>query len=247
MSKEVWIGKKGIRYWYYKYRDSEYFSLTVTITSIVVCLVLVFQIILPQMYNWFSIREEIVATRERIAVLEQNINFMNNLDRNSLNAQVETATTALPPEKDFGSMLDVLAASSITSGVSLNDFSFQVGDVASSSGLITDVKHSGLTSIKITVVASGTVNTVRKFIQNIEKSIPVSEVVNIDGSGQTISVSIQFYQKPISKITIQEDQPLQSLSAEKTSLLQELATWKKSAPLINVDATTATRGAMPLF
>lgn len=247
MSKEVWVGKKGFRYWYYKYRDSEYFSLAVMVCSVVVCLVLLFQVILPQMYSWFSIREEIVATRERIAVLEQNINFMNNLDRGQLNAQVDTATTALPPEKDFGSMLDVIAASSISSGVSLNDFSFQVGDVASSSGLVTDVRHQGLASIKVTVVAVGTVDGVRKFVENIEKSIPVAEVVNIDGNGQTISVSVQFYQKPIATVDIKEDQPLQQLSAEKIALLQQLASWKRSGPLPNLDAATATQGAMPLF
>lgn len=247
MSKEVWIGKKGFRYWYYKYRDSEYFSLAVMVASIVVCLVLIFQVLLPQLYSWFSIRDEIASTRERIGVLESNINFINNLDKARLNSQVETVTTALPPEKDFGSMLDVIGAASIASGVNLNDFSFQVGDVASSSGLVTDVRHQGLASIKVTVVAVGTVDGVRRFIDNVEKSIPVSEIVNIDGSGQTISVSIQFYQKPIANVDIHEDQPLTPLSDEKTALLQKLASWKKSSPLPNLDATTATRGAMPLF
>lgn len=247
MSKEVWIGKKGFRYWYYKYRDSEYFSLAVMLSSVVICLVLIFQLILPQIYSWFSIREEIIATRERISVLQDNINFMNNLDRAVLNSQVDTATTALPPEKDFGSMLDVIAAASIASGVSLNDFSFQVGDVESSKGLVTDVRHHGLASIKVTVVAVGTVDGVRRFIENLEQSIPVSEVVNIDGSGQTVSVSVQFYQKPIADVDIKEDQPLQPLSSEKVALLQKLASWKKSSPLPNLNTNTSTRGAMPLF
>lgn len=247
MKTETWIGKKGARYWYYKYRDSEYLSVAMIVGTVIACLFLIFTVIIPQVTNWFSIRDEIVATRAKITVLQDNINFMNNLDKGMLNSQLSTATNALPPEKDFGSMLDVLSEASVTSGVSLNDFSFQVGNVASSSGAITDTQRKGLASIKITVVAVGTVDRVRRFIQTLEKTVPVSELVNIDGSGQTISLSIQFYQKSLPDLQIQPDQPLSPLSAEKVNLLQQLATWKKSQPFQMVDETNASASAVPLF
>ncbi len=247
MSKEVWVGKKGSRYWYYKYRDSEYFSVALTALTVIGCLMLVFNVIIPQFTSWFSIREEIIATRERISVLENNINFMNNLDRNSLNTQLETATTALPPEKEFGSMLDSLSAAAVTSGVSLNDFSFQVGNVASSSGQAGDARHKDVAAIKITLVAVGPIANVKEFISDLEKSIPVTEVVNIDGSGQTVSLSVQFYQKDLPQIDIQADKPLTPLSAERTALIQDLAKWKRTQPLQGFDAPSGSAGAMPLF
>ncbi|MBA3724507.1 MAG: hypothetical protein H0W89_06530 [Candidatus Levybacteria bacterium] len=247
MSKEVWVGKKDSRYWYYKYRDSEYFSIALTSLTVIGCLVLVFNVIIPQFAGWFSIREEIIATRARIAILESNINFMNNLDRNALNTQLDTATTALPTEKEFGPMLDALSAAAVSSGVSLNDFSFQVGNVASSSGQAADARHKDVAAIKITLVATGPIANVKKFISNLEKSIPVTEVVNIDGSNQTVSLSIQFYQKNVPQIDIQADKPLAPLSAEKTALIQDLAKWKRSQPLPNLDATAGSAGAIPLF
>ncbi len=247
MSKETWVGKKGLRYWYYKYRDSEYFSLGFTALTVVGCVILLFYIIIPQVTSWFSIRDEIVATRERINILQDNINFMNNLDKGQMNSQMQTAAGALPPEKDFGAMLDVLSNAAVTSGVSLNDFSFQVGNVASSSGLVLDSRHKNIASVKITVVALGTVSEVKKFINVVQNSVPISEVVNIDGSGQTISVSIQFYQKNLKDIKIQEDQPLKQLSAEKFALLQQLNTWKKSQPGVNLDGPEASGPALPLF
>ena len=247
MSKETWIGKKGLRYWYYKYRDSEYFSLGFTAVTVVGCIVLLFYVIIPQVTSWFSIRDEIIATRARIAVLQDNINFMNNLDKGQMNAQIQTAAGALPPEKDFGSMLDLLANASVTSGVSLNDFTFQVGNVASSSGMVTDSRHKNIASVKITVVALGTVTQVKNFITAVQNSIPVSEVVNIDGSGQTISLSIQFYQKSLKDVNIQPDQPLKPLSAEKFALLQQLNTWKKNQAAPAFEASDASSAAMPLF
>jgi hypothetical protein len=247
MSKDTWIGRKGFRYYYYKYRDSEYFSLGLMTVTIVTCLVLIFNILIPQVNSWFSIRDEIIATRERIAILQENINFMNNLDRNALNNQLATATGVLPPEKDFGSMLNVLADASISSGVALNDFSFQVGNVASSSGLVNDSKHKNLASIKITVVALGSIENVKKYIETVEKSVPVSEVVNIDGSGQTVSLSILFFQKTLPQITLQADKKIEPLAAEKANLLQQLAAWRKAQPRATVTDPTASGGALPLF
>jgi hypothetical protein len=254
MSKDKWIGKKDARYYYYKYRDSEYFSLGWMALVVVVCLVLIFNIIIPQLTTWFSIRDEIVATRQRIDVLQQNIAFMNNLNKNELDSQLATATNVLPPEKDFGSMLNVLADASISSNVSLNDFSFQVGNVASSSAAAapgaaagTESRYRGLASIKITVVVAGTVDNIRRFIQTVEKSVPVSEIVNIDGSGQTISISVQFYQKSLPNIALQPDQKLQPLSADKVNLLQQLATWRKSQPVPDLSGEVGSASALPLF
>lgn len=245
MRKETWIGKKGMRYWYYKYRDSEYFSLGIMFSVVLACIFLIFQVIVPQVNSWFSIRDETIATSQRIAILQENINYMNNLDKGLLQSQLNTATNALPTVKDFGSILDIVADASVASGVSLNDYSFQVGDVASSSGgLDIDTKRKGLTSIKITVVAAGTIEKVKRFIQTLEKSLPVSEVVDIDGSGETLSISIQFYQKSVPDIKLEEDKPLTSLSAEQSNLLQQLAAWRKARPL---QSTPASSGAMPLF
>src|ERR1700722_7297240 len=105
MSKEVWIGKKGFRYWYYKFRDSDFYPLTTVGLTIIVCFMLLIYWIIPELNNWFSIRNEVIAARSRIAVLQQNINFMNNLDKTTLNQQLQVSTQALPADKDFGDIL----------------------------------------------------------------------------------------------------------------------------------------------
>ena len=90
MNNDTWIGKKGFRYFYYKFRDSEYYGLAIIGVTLLVCAVLLFNIIIPEVTQWFSIRDEVIATREQIATLQQNINFINNLDKNALNSQLQT-------------------------------------------------------------------------------------------------------------------------------------------------------------
>jgi hypothetical protein len=171
---------------------------------------------------------------------------MNSLDRNMVNNQLTTASMALPPEKDFGAMLDSLSSAAVSSGVSLNDFSFQVGSVASSSGLFSDVRYKDLASIKISLVAQGSINNMKRFITSLENSMPLSEVVTIDGSGQTASLTIEFYQKTFPNIVLNDDKPLAPLSAEKNILLQKLAAWKKDQP-IGVNTPSGSDSALPLF
>src|SRR5258708_1652220 len=148
MKNDGWIGKKGFRYWYYRFRDSEYYSLVVIGVTILICLILLFNVIIPEVTQWFSIRDEVIATRQKIAVLQQNINLMNNLDKNKLNGQLQTASDALPPEKNFGFMLNAISSAASLSNVSLNDFAFQVGNLDNTKGQVTDSQFKGVTSLE---------------------------------------------------------------------------------------------------
>lgn len=247
MRNDGWIGKKGLRYWYYRYRDSQYYAMVVIGLSVTVCLLLLFNVIIPQINQWFSIRQQVVETRERIAILEDNINFVNNLDRGRLETQLQNASTALPPEKDFGSMLNVLSNAALNSGVALNDYSFQVGNIASSSGVQTNIKTPGLDSVRITVVVNGQLEGILRFIRTMQTSVPLSEVVSIDGSGQNMSISVQFYQKPYPDITIPETDRLTPIADEKVLLLQELSGWDRPTRILESTSSSGSGAVVPLF
>lgn len=245
MSKEVWIGKKGFRYWYYRLRDSEYYSLILIGFTVLICLMLIFGIIMPQLTNWFSIRQETIATRERIAVLQNNINYLNNLDRNKVAANVDTVTSALPIEKDFSAMLAVVSDAAISSNVAMNDFTFQVGAVTGSKVAQNQPKNA-LSSVRLTLVVVGSMENVKRFINKVESSVPVAEVVNIDGTDQAVAISIQFYQKDFPDIKVNDDKQLEDLPAEKLAILQKLQSMKKPLP-VDFGSSSASGGGIPLF
>lgn len=248
MSKDVWVGKKGLRFWYYRYRDSEYLTFGIIGGIVAVCVMLIFWVILPQLSSWFSIRDEIIATRSRIETLEKNITFVNSLDRAKLDSQLQTASTALPAEKDFNAMLDVIASAAVEANVAMNDFSFQVGNVSSSKGNTTDARYRDLASIRITLVVVGTVDGVKRFVTSVENSVPVTEVINIDGSDKTVAVSIQFFQKSFPDIKIDDTKELTPLSQKKVALLEKLDSWKR-APVYqgNFSSPTGSESGIPLF
>ena len=119
MDKDVYWGKKSLRFWYLRYKDSPYYSLGWIIISFMTCFVLITYFVLPQLQSWFSIREEVIATRARITNINNNITYMSSLDRSVLNKQLEVAVTALPAEKNFDAILNAVSDASLEAGVSL--------------------------------------------------------------------------------------------------------------------------------
>lgn len=247
MSKEVWIGKKGFRYWYYKFRDSDLYPFATVGLTVIVCLMLLIYWIIPELNNWFSIRNEVIATRARIAILEQNINFINNLDKNTLNQQLQVATQALPPEKDFGAILDAISHAAASSGVSLSNYTFQIGNIASSSAQISTASPNGLSPVPVTMTVSGSSDQIRKFIQSAQSSFPLAEVTMINGSNDNISITILFYQKPFPASNFSAETQLTPVSAKDVSLLQKLTTWQTTAITQSQQQQTSSGSALPLF
>lgn len=227
MNDEVWIGKKNFRFWYYRYKDSPTFSFSIIGVTIVVCLILIVQVIIPQVQTWFSIRDEVIATTDRITVIRNNLAYMSNLDKTLLDKQLETATAAVPPQKDFSSILNAIFEAALQSGVSLGDFSFNVGNVsATAAGAPKDASQKDLSAIEVTLVLSSNLDGGKRFLTKIKEKLPLSEVVKLEGNLQATTVTIRFFQKPLAKIVYQDTQPLPPVSPQHQQLLQQLSSWR---------------------
>jgi len=249
MATDTWIGKKGFRYYYYKFRDSEYYGLAIIGFTLLVCGILLFNIIIPEVTRWFSIRNEVIATQARIAILQKNINFINNLDKNALNSQLQTVSDALPPEKNFGFMLNALSNAAADSGVSLGDYAFQVGTIGSSKGPGPKVATlpNNISTIEITVIVNGNIASVKHFIKSLENNLPISQIMTVNGSQGNVSIRLDFYQRPFSNVIFSSDNPLLELPTAKVNLLRSLASEDKTSGEPTALQQTSSSSAVPLF
>jgi hypothetical protein len=248
MNDDTWLGKNSLRFWYYRYKDSSYYSLSIISLTIIVCIILIVQIIIPQVQSWFSIRDEVIATRERISVLRDNSNFMNNLDRSLLNSQIQIASSALPPEKKFDTILNAISDSALQSSVSLGDFSFHVGNISSSSGQIVDSSQKGLSGIEITLVVASNIDGAKKFLSKVKEKLPLSEVIQVEGGLQSTTITLRFFQKPYPKIVYHDTQPISPVTGANTQLLQRLSSWQVQAPSQSVSLPSGSSSdKVPLF
>lgn len=248
MENSTWIGKKGFLYWYYRYRDSQYYMFAIIGLIAVICIYLTFGIIIPELTNWFSIRDEVNTTQAQIAVLQQNISFINSLNKNTLNDQLQAVSDALPPEKNFGLMLQAISIAAQTSGVSVGDYSFQVGNVGSKAAKGAPVASgpNGVSSVPLTVVVTGSLDGIIRFVKSLETTLPLSEVTRVNGSGQTVSITLQFYNGAFPAVKYAADTQLSPLSSVKVHQIQQLSQWDHSTTP-QTQIFNSSGSAVPLF
>lgn len=191
---------------------------------ILVCFVLFWQVILPQIQNWLLvIRDEEKATRDRIGILRQNTDFLSKIDEASFNSQFQTTSVVLPLEKDFVGILNAIGIASANSAVKVNDFTFSVGDLSSKPEV------NLLPSLNVFLNISGGVGQTRRFVKELSVLSPISDVVDIRIEENKSDLQIGFYYRPVSPITFQYTLPLKPLSAESRLTLEKISSWTVSS------------------
>ncbi len=226
MKIEVWRGQKTLRFLYFRYKDSSYFYLFNLSICILVSLILIFQVVIPQLQNWFSIRDEEAVTLQKIKILRENISFMSELNKDLLEKNRRLANLALPVEKDFGVIIDAVTMAAAKSGVSIDDFSFNLGLVSSISGEIKiESKSDDSTMTKLSLYLNGDVDKIKNFITQIGEKLPISQIELVDIISDDVYISLLFYSKPYEKPLILEDKPINPLSAENNNVFSKLSRW----------------------
>ena len=272
MSKRVFFGQNDIRYLYFRYKDSKYYSISLFVLTIYVCTILLFGIIIPQIGKYLSIRKEVIAMREKISLINQNISFMNTLDKTRLAKQLETVSLALPVEKNFAGILNAVSESSVRAGVTLSDFNFSIGEISSKSAINVSNNASGslpnpsstsnlpqapiavpqnsltdTTTVDFTVIVSGSIDRVNLFIKEISEKLPISEISSIDNKENSTTLSLKFHYKPYPDIQYTQDVPIKPLTQDKVQMIDMLSSWRTSIGNEEFIVPIGTNSAAPLF
>lgn len=186
---------------------------------ILLSILLAWKLVYPQMMNWFSVNDEVAATRTRISTISKNIAYLSSLSDATLSDSLDVSVHALPIQKDFAGVLVSLSQAARTSHVALNDYSVSFGDLGSK---VLELKDLGVVNLKINV--GGGVAGAKAFIDEIQKSVPLAEVVGLSAS-DTSQMTVRFYYKPLGSISASDTSPLPQLTSQKQELLTMLNTW----------------------
>jgi len=230
---------------YFTYKDSPYYSVSLYSLILAGSILTFLYLILPQIRNYFSIREEIQTTRERIAIINNNIRFLSQLDENQLEEDFLLASSALPPERDVASLISAINQAAIMSEITLDDFSFQVGQISSRS---TEVPEDSQKNALVTFTARGDVLQIRDFLTNLQQKIPLLALREIDAqffaTGST-QVVITYFYNTFPLITEDGTIPISALSPENEALLEKLRSWRALSLDFSLPTGTASSSLTP--
>ncbi len=219
---ELGFSQRTLKLWYYRYKDSPYYSLSFFGLIFLISFVLIWKLVYPQVMNWFSVNEEIARTKERIKTIDANIQTLSQMNDSAITTDLEIAAHALPTEKDFVGILLSISQAAQTSQVSLEDYSVVVGDLADPTG-----KKKKIGSMQLKLNLGGGITRVREFLSQIQTSVPLAEAANISSEKNSTEVVLLFYYKPLSDITLNDTKPLKKLTTTEQTLLKTLDEWWK--------------------
>jgi len=192
---------------------------------IIACFLVFSEFIVPQVKGFFYLQGQINQERDLLQVTRQKLQFLSNMNDNELDYNVQLASSTLPTDKDFISILSAISQVAAKSNVSLGDYGIQAGIP-----LTQPQDTNALSAIEVSVVLNGNLQGLTSFMKNLSSSIPLSEVgdVEIDTSGLNL-LKISFYYQPLSKTTFDTSQSIEAFSPGEQSLLDTLSLWQNTA------------------
>jgi hypothetical protein len=200
---------------YYRYQRFVTPSITIG-----VCLLLFWFVVIPQMQNWFAMRDELGIDQQNVEIMHQNLSLITSFDNEKLDATLQTATSALPTEKDFAGIVSSLQNAAAVAGVSLGDYSFQLGDL---SGLNAQGQATQ-TPVQLVVNLKGSLDNTRAFVAQLKKQLPLSDTTSVSlSSNNSVTVTIIFYYATVPKIVFKDTVLLPILSTADKKVLEDLS------------------------
>lgn len=231
-NKPIPINETTFRILYFRYKP--YY---VSVGVILVCIVLFFQLIIPQVQQWFALRDEVIQEQQKVALLNQNLSIITKINNDSLDKDIQVVTAALPADKDFAAILNAVSNAATTSNVSLGDYSFQVGNLSA-------VVSGSQTNLQLTLNIKGGIADAERLIQSLKTQLPLSEVTNVQiNSANSSTITTVFYFKPFPQLAFNSSTPLIGITAQDDTLIKtlKLYTGASSNNPLTISLPTASR------
>jgi hypothetical protein len=213
MNKKVNLDKDAMKFLYARYKDY-----LLPIAAIFICILLFFYVITPQVQNIKTLQTQEREEARKLDILKNNLNLLYSLDPQTLDKQLKLASKALPTDKDFIGILSGVAIASSKSNVTLGDYGFQVGEIGK-----TQTGAKGIPTMLLSLTVSGNINSLMNFMNELKKTVPLSEIKTVSLSGNNTSLSTVFYYKPLSPVVINDTVPLSPLSNSALDQLNNIS------------------------
>ncbi len=208
----------------------------IPVIVILVSILVFLFVVVGQISDFFSSKERLTLEQEKIATLQSNLNILSSMDDTADDLQL--VLQALPSEKDFAGIVNAISAASSVTGVSVADYSFQVGLLKPQAG------SPETPSIPLVLTIQAGPDGARKFLALLSKTSPLSSVATIQSDSGSSTLRLLFYYRSLPPLRVDYTVPLRPITQSDKDLLKKLSDWQVEAKAVNTLTTkTATVSA----
>jgi len=215
MKKKINIDSTTFWLLYRKYK--EYF---LPVGMILVSILLFLLVIIPQFQNFLDTQQQVKVESKKLALLKNNLNLLTNIDESQMDSQLQVASVSLPPNKDFEGILNGVSVAANKAGVFLGDYDIQVGDITKPS-----LNIKSFPSLQLSLTINGGVNGATRFMTELYKTVPLSEITNVKVTNTTSEITALFYYRPFPPLGFNDSVPITPVSQAGSSIIVNLSSW----------------------
>jgi Tfp pilus assembly protein PilO len=216
-TKKVNLDREAAQTVFRHYKDN-----ILPLAVIFACILMLFFVIVPEFKQFLIAQEQLRAETQKLELLKNNYNFLSNLEDSQTENNYKILSRVLPPNKDFVGIMNAISVSSQKTGVSVGDFDFSLGNLDKTT------VDAVLPTIKININLIGNAQAIAKFITELYKTAPISEVTKIKATGSVASLEIRFYYKPFPPLNISDETPVVPYSSQTLSLIKQVSSWNNT-------------------
>lgn len=214
-NSELSFDQGAYRILYYRYKVF-LFPLLILLVSVILASTVIF----PQFKEISGGADEVKTLKENLSVSKSNLVLFSTLGDLDIDNKLNIALNAMPSEKDFTGILNAVSVSAAKSGVFLNDFSFQVGELST-----TSAKLSKQPSLQVSLSLLGGVEENRRFLKELSKALPLSEVTKVTIDNNLSKITVLFYYRPFPALKYDSNKQIKILSQKDLELINKLSSW----------------------
>ncbi|MBU2632135.1 hypothetical protein KKG52_00290, partial [Patescibacteria group bacterium] len=218
--EKISLNEDTIRNLYKKHK-----KILLPIGIIFLAVILFLRVVIPQIVNYIEVKEQVKKEQETLGILKNNLIVLSSLNDATLDSNLKLVGLALPIDKDFAGILTTILISSSKAGVSLGNFEFSVGELDSK---VDSSASDGYPSLRMSLKAEGSLQDIKKFTEELRKSLPLSDIVSLALSPESSTVDLLFYYKALPPLNISSEQPVNNISPEGNTILRDIISWNNS-------------------
>lgn len=190
-----------------------------------------FRVVIPQWSDISDVKSLLTTKSNIVEAKGQSVITLNSLSQEVVDENYTIATTALPIQKDVVLIYTELTSAAEKVDVKLGGFSIKVGGIyaADTKKPVADTSRvvNGIPFLNILINVTGPNPNLRKFAEELYKSIPLVDIKSIDISRTDARLDVNFYYKPIVlKPDNADTSAVKTLTAAELSQLNTLKKWR---------------------
>jgi hypothetical protein len=200
---------------------NKYKSFLLPLVVLVVSVIILFLIVIPEINQYFSSRNQLSQETQKLDYLKNNYNFLANIDETQSNSDLQLLEKTLPAKKDLLGIMTAISATSSKVGISIDDFKFTLGNLSKASSSNSTI----FPNIAMELTTEGNAILLNEFMNELYKTAPLVEVYGIKYGANTATLLLRFYYKPFSPQNINDESPISQLSPKEKALLKDIYSW----------------------